>query len=234
MFCDADDYFESNAIERISDLLTRHPVDAIIFGYNLVREDNIKSVRKSQLKEGKYSKSKYAGFHLDGIMKLYWSALWNKCYRRELCYEEDKIIFHEIMEDVIFNCEYLSRCKNIYVTYDILYNYVQIGESITRKKRKDSKEDILKAKEAQDYIIKVVKTGYQLEKRRIVQYIYRAKMSCVNRAKTIGEMELYNQLLDDKELKNTYKELNILILSIQLREKIGKIKRYIRQLLRER
>ena len=31
MFCDADDYFESNAIERISDLLTRHPVDAIIF-----------------------------------------------------------------------------------------------------------------------------------------------------------------------------------------------------------
>ena len=59
-------------------------------------------------------------------------------------------------------------------------------------------------------------------------------MSCVNRAKTIGEMELYNQLLDDKELKNTYKELNILILSIQLREKIGKIKRYIRQLLRER
>lgn len=151
MFCDADDSLEPTAIQYVRDVLTvndssqTNKVDLYVFGYNLVRAEGIKSVTGRKQKPGIYSKDEYAKEHVRGFDDLYYSALWNKCYRRELFFEPKELIFETLIEDVTFNVDYINRCKNICLSDAIIYDYNQIGESLTRSKRADTGSDILRA-----------------------------------------------------------------------------------------
>ncbi len=140
MFCDADDFFEPDAVAFIYHLLNSsdsgnaggNSFDAIIYGYNLVREHMKRTVCGRQLKEGVHPKKEFARLHVNGLNDLYWSSLWNKCYKAEICRAPQAIQYEKSIEDVMFNVDYLSRCRNIYVARKPFYNYVQVGESLTR------------------------------------------------------------------------------------------------------
>ena len=151
MFCDADDCLEPTAIQHVRNVLSVNDssetskVDLYVFGYNLVRVEGKKRVADRKRKPGIYSKDEYAKDHVRGFDDLYYSALWNKCYRRELFFEPKELIFETLIEDVTFNVDYVNRCKSVCLSDTIIYNYNQIGESLTRSKRADTGADILRA-----------------------------------------------------------------------------------------
>lgn len=160
LFCDADDYFEKNAIEEVLNAIEEHDTDLLIYGYRLVRKSGRKNVLRRQLLEGTYAKSDWEHSHVDGLTDLYWSALWNKCFKKELLEQPTTLRFQEILEDVIFNVEYMGRCKSIYILEKGLYNYIQIGESLTRGKKNDSVRAIEAAFGTYSYLRDALKEAY--------------------------------------------------------------------------
>jgi len=121
LFCDADDFLAPTAIQSVCSVLPandsdkKSKADLYVFGYNLVRIGEQKSVLNRNLKPGLYGKNEYAKYHVRGFDDLYYSALWNKCYRRELFFEPDKLIFETLIEDVMFNVDYINRCESVYL-----------------------------------------------------------------------------------------------------------------------
>lgn len=174
MFCDSDDYFEVNAVQSVCNAIQNSISDNIgvyIFGYNLIRNNGKKAVSQRKLRESIHSKNEFAKYHIKGFSDLYWSALWNKCYRRDLCIEPE-ICFEELMEDVIFNIDYMARCQSIYISSDIIYNYVQIGNSITRSKVIDNKRTIIAAYNIYKILGEKAISTYPNEDKIIMEYIY--------------------------------------------------------------
>lgn len=151
LFCDADDFLEPNALVTIVELIKKNDssdqnkIDLYIFGYNLIRTSVNKTVRCKELKTGIYTKDQYARYHTAGFNDLYYSALWNKCFRKEIVFSPTEILFEKLIEDVMFNIDYVGRCDKIYISDQVIYNYNQIGESLTRSNKSDSEKDIIDA-----------------------------------------------------------------------------------------
>lgn len=205
MFCDADDYFEPDAVQFIYNLLTGKcsgntkdkEVDAILYGYNLVREHIKRSVYGRQLKEGIHSKSEFPRFHANGFSDLYWSFSCNKCYKTELCRLPELIKYERSMEDVMFNIDFLSRCRNIYVARKPLYNYVQIGESLTRSKRTDNKNSLTTAYQVYMTLQSKAMNAYPEQKKCVIKYTYIMLRKLAARASRINECELQEMLQEE-------------------------------------
>ena len=169
MFCDADDYFEDSAIDQVYGDIIRYrkenaSPDVYIYGYNLVRSFGNKRIEHRRLTSGIYNKKEYSREHSSSMEDLYWSALWNKCYKKEICLNP-RIEFETMMEDVMFNIDFFSRCKNVYISSCVIYNYIQIGESLTRGKKRDNTESIKKAEEAYGKLYKKALNAYPEEKK---------------------------------------------------------------------
>ena len=195
MFCDADDYFEKDALHRVYDIIANTSnknlnIGAYIFGYNLIRKNGRKTVRRKFLTNGIYEKKEYAHFHVKGISDLYWSALWNKCYRKDMCCNL-KICFEELMEDVMFNIDYLSECEDIYISDVIIYNYVQVGESLTRSPKCDNNKTIVAALKTYKKLQKKLEKGYPGERKAMMDCMYSYYRSLYCRSKKIDNKNVF-------------------------------------------
>lgn len=200
LFCDADDFLAPTAIQSVCSVLPandsdkKSKADLYVFGYNLVRIGEQKSVLNRNLKPGLYGKNEYAKYHVRGFDDLYYSALWNKCYRRELFFKPDKLIFETLIEDVMFNVDYINRCESIYLSNEIIYNYNQIGESLTRSNRGDTGTDIQSALDA--FLVfydKALETYHEYEM-YIGRYICLKLLQLKKRAKNINDCEREKQI----------------------------------------
>ena len=233
MFCDADDFFEQDAIEVIYDLLidkVDKDVGVILFGYNLVRLHGKRRVCGRQLADGRHWKDEFSAFHVKGFSDLYWSSLCNKCYRTDLCRYPKTIKFEKLMEDVIFNIDYFSRCAQIYVIRKALYNYVQIGESLTRTKRTMDSRSIEETRHTYLTLNRKTLDAYPEEKEYIKENEYIMIKRLMERAHQIGDRELYEKF--DKKYENLKKELGISAYRLDCRCRLRDIKRLIKKLLR--
>lgn len=192
MFCDADDYIEENTIEEISKILKMTDADTIIFGYNLVKTNYTRSVSRRRLKEGTYEKKEWGRYHIRGNQDLYWSALWNKCYKRSVIEFPNKLQFQEQLEDVIFNAEFFGRCKKIFVLESVLYNYVQIGESLTRNKHShlDSAKNIEDAFYTYNYLYEALKKTYPEFYKQIAYQMYKRLNLLLKRASLLEKFDI--------------------------------------------
>ena len=56
LFCDADDYYNTNTIETVIKTIEREKPDLLIYGYSLIKENGKKTIKKRKLDEGRYSK----------------------------------------------------------------------------------------------------------------------------------------------------------------------------------
>lgn len=202
MFCDADDFFEPDTIEFIYNLLSNkcsrtvevESADAIIYGYNLVREHTKRVIYGRQLKEGLHFKNEFSKYHVNGFDDLYWSSLWNKCYKTELCRLPQTIKFEKLMEDVMFNIDYLSKCRSVYVARKPLYNYVQIGESLTRTKKVDDRNSIVEASQTYMTLYKKANSAYPGKNKHILANTYIKIKKLKTRASGINDSELQEKL----------------------------------------
>lgn len=176
LFCDADDYLEQDAVYTIYNLIHETMdkglnVGMYIFGYNLIRKSGKRIIKRRFLPDGFFQKNEYSRQHIKGVPDLYWSALWNKCYRKDLC-SKLEIQFEELLEDVMFNIDYISGCESIYISDKVLYNYVQIGESLTRSKKVDDEKSIFAALNAYNELYKKISKGYPKEEKIITECMY--------------------------------------------------------------
>lgn len=200
LFCDADDYLEPMAIQSVCNVLSANDgcktseADLYVFGYNLVRIGEKKSVLNRNLKPGLYSKDEYSKYHVRGFDDLYYSALWNKCYRRELFFEPEELIFETLIEDVTFNVDYVHRCRNICLSDAIIYNYNQIGDSLTRSKRVDTGVDILRALNAFLVFYNKALEAYPANEMYIGRYICLKLLQLKKRAQKIKDGKVENQI----------------------------------------
>lgn len=191
LFCDADDYYENNTVELISNILEKENVDLISYGYTLIKKSGNKTVLKRQLSEGIHSKKEYALYHIKGLTDLYYSSLWNKCLKKELIVKNPPLEFQHTMEDVIFNIEYMERCNSIYILEKNLYNYDQIGDSLTRGEKKDTIQNIMDAFETFQYSYSKLKDTYPDYLKDISEYTYQMLISLCDRANKLNEASTY-------------------------------------------
>lgn len=226
LFCDADDYLEHDAVYTIYKLIHDTMDESLnigtyIFGYNLIRKNGKRTIKRRFLSNGFHEKKEYSRQHIKGVSDLYWSVLWNKCYRRDLC-SKLKIRFEELMEDVMFNIDYISRCESIYISDKVIYNYVQIGESITRSNKIDNEKSIIAALNTYNELQKKIKEGYPTEEKTIMECMYYYyKCLCFRAKKACNENVRKLVLKNCNEVKSTlghkcyYVELKFVIRQIE-------------------
>ena len=226
MFCDADDSLEPTAIQHVRDVITvndcseTNKVDLYVFGYNLVRNKGKKRVANRKSKHGIYSKDEYAKDHVRGFDDLYYSVLWNKCYRRELFFEPKELIFETLIEDVTFNVDYMRRCKRVCLSDAIIYNYNQIGESLTRSKRADTGADILRALNAFSVFYDKALEAYPEYEMYIGRYICLKMFQLKKRARNIQDREVEEKIQEvlGKHKKRIGFQYNVAMLEMSVSE----------------
>ena len=201
MFCDADDYMENGSIDRVEEKLlycrkNNLDINVIILGYNLIKQNSKKNIYYRKLKPSIYNSEAISKHHILGTTDLYWSALWNKCYERSLCISPI-IHFEDQIEDVLFNIDFLGRCKNVLISECIVYNYVQIGESLTRNNSVDSVEKIYSAKKANLILLSKMLSAYPYcEHLALEEYVYRSYF-ILRRAKKLNNQILISEIYND-------------------------------------
>lgn len=140
MFCDSDDFVESNWCEEHYNIIKNNENSLIISGYSIINLRNNKiNIKKIFLEEKSISKLDKSGF-----WNLYRNNLTNSPCNK--IYDIKKIKENNIMfdpslslgEDLLFNLDYIRNVENIIVINKQLYNYtIRDRESLDNKYYKD-------------------------------------------------------------------------------------------------
>lgn len=120
IFLDSDDYIEDNYISQMLKYIENF--DLVVCGYNIVKEFNGKT-EKISIKSRSYSKEDIIDLLCNSELI---NVLWNKIYKLDII-KKYNIQFDEEEfrgEDLLFNLDYAKNIENVYVTEEILYNYI--------------------------------------------------------------------------------------------------------------
>ncbi len=145
-FIDSDDYYESNAIEKMYKLMVENDVDAVRFSFNILKEDKKIEKKYNKKYDGNILKDdKIKIFELDLINNRLQAYLWLLITKTNIV---KKIKFDEnigMMEDTLWYLNFIKKIKNIYFSNEILYNYFVNVDSISNSERNTIKriEDVL-------------------------------------------------------------------------------------------
>lgn len=143
LFLDADDYLDSDTVEKIETVIEHHAPDCICFGWRYItaegsQPDAIPNLNKNTLLDQKYIHEvilpPMLNLKKDEEHFIYDFAV-NKVYKRSII-NEHQIQFDEtrrIWEDRPFVVEYLKYCNTFYCMDRACYNYVQTVGSLSSK-----------------------------------------------------------------------------------------------------
>jgi glycosyltransferase involved in cell wall biosynthesis len=131
-FIDSDDYIESTMLEKMVRGLSES-CDLVMCGYAAIYLN--KNINRQP-----FSRKIPLDYLLDEFSDLYEKLLiqyvWNKMYKMDII-KNNNIRFDTKTsrgEDMLFNLEYLQKCKYINFIEDILYNYIRYNQqSLTLK-----------------------------------------------------------------------------------------------------
>lgn len=145
VFVDSDDWLESNAIEKINNLLQDQLYDLIIFG--VVKEINDQRIPMySKQTLGGYTSNKDIEKVLPLMIKQEVINPPFKVYKHELI-RNNGIKFEtrvNIAEDYLFNMQCFLYANSLYVMKDILYHYmIRDNISLTRKFQVDKYQKLM-------------------------------------------------------------------------------------------
>ncbi|MGU8908543.1 glycosyltransferase family 2 protein [Clostridium perfringens] len=146
LFVDSDDWCEENFVEEICNIAELNSLDLVVCGYKINYSNNNYIINKNFNFERKFCGKKEIS---EAIINLdtngMFNVVWNKLYKREII-EKFKIEFDINAvpgEDLLFNCNYFTYIKNIYLLDKIYYNYMrQDEETLVCKYRKDLYEKV--------------------------------------------------------------------------------------------
>lgn len=130
IFVDSDDFLTSNCLEELSKIISKTNPDLVIFSY-FFYENECYIENDLKLSSGHYEGDSISIIK-KSILKNESNMLWNKCFKRDIYYEDDgaKIDKSSIIEeDLLMSLRFFDRAKKIDIVDNRLYVYRQIETS---------------------------------------------------------------------------------------------------------
>ena len=123
-FADVDDWLPMDATKLLVREMESNPAELVIGDFYRVVAMNV-SRKGSIAKAGLLSRREYADQMMLGPADLYFGALWNKLYQRDIIERHDIRMDESISysEDMIFNLEYLLHVNTVAVLKAPVYYY---------------------------------------------------------------------------------------------------------------
>lgn len=131
-FADADDWLETNCVERFVSHADSSGCDMVISDFYRIRSKRCYHMGVIE-QEGLYSRKDFAEEMMRSPADFYYGVVWNKFFRLELI-RAHQLEFSDHLdwcEDFQFNLEYLQYASTIYVLKEPLYCYVKNKGSLS-------------------------------------------------------------------------------------------------------
>jgi glycosyltransferase involved in cell wall biosynthesis len=128
IFCDADDFYNTDALEKFDKCINDSSVDLVISNYQEFKYDKdgkILITRKNIIASNSINGyMEVRKQYIDLRKKAVITAPWAKAYRRDTVIKNN-IRFADLRrcQDVVFNLYYYEYVENLKIISDILYNY---------------------------------------------------------------------------------------------------------------
>lgn len=129
VFVDSDDYIHENMISTMMD--KAEDADLVICNYKKVLNDTKKEIPQDAkcLKDDSWNYKQFWEHYYLKNLNVFCCVAWNKLYKRKL-FKNIRYPINEIHEDEYIINDIVSRCNKIKIINDVLYCYVQRGNSI--------------------------------------------------------------------------------------------------------
>lgn len=129
VFVDSDDYIHENMISTMMD--KAEDADLVICNYKRVLNDTKKEIPQDAkcLKDDSWNYKQFWEHYYLKNLSVFCCVAWNKLYKRKL-FKNIRYPINEIHEDEYIINDIVSRCNKIKIINDVLYYYVQRGNSI--------------------------------------------------------------------------------------------------------
>ena len=152
LFVDSDDWLKPNTLKKLVQLSEKYNLDILEFG--------IQKVSNELVIEGEFSIQRqtevFSGVEYYKNVR-YVNSVFNKIYKKDLVINHQLFFIEKIyVEDFEFNTRALLVAKNVMAIPDLIYQYRQSPDSITRTKDKAKKTKMI-----EDHTI-VVKETHKL------------------------------------------------------------------------
>ena len=199
-FCDADDYYEPDCLEKVSNIFEQHEIDIVYMALYIVNNNTI------TLRAVKNERIINSFEAIDNVVcnPCVMGSVWNKFFRKEII--EGHRFSDELsyLEDGYFNVEILNDNKNIkiYLSKEPGYNYVENINSATNNYQKLFDENNkLKYVNALEKMLSLPGIRCK-EKRYIKAAIFRVVVENIENPYVRKKPEIYNGLYYD--IKKNY------------------------------
>lgn len=194
-FCDADDYYEPDCLEKVSNIFEQHEIDIVYMALYIVNNNTI------TLRAVKNERIINSFEAIDNVVcnPCVMGSVWNKFFRKEII--EGHRFSDELsyLEDGYFNVEILKDNKNIkiYLSKEPGYNYVENINSATNNFQKLFDENNkLKYVNALEKMLSLQGIRCK-EKRYIKAAIFRVVVENIENPYVRKKPEIYNGLYYD-------------------------------------
>ncbi len=138
LFTDSDDYVAPDYLQKMAALQREGDCDLVLCGFHHLYDGA--DIRKSPGETKIWRIESFPEDFLDLYAKSFLNMPWNKLYRREWAGNFDSSL--SLGEDLLFNLDYLRKCRRVAVLEEPLCYYVQEErkETLSSKKRKNRLE----------------------------------------------------------------------------------------------
>ena len=138
-FVDADDHIDYKMTETLVEALSKNS-QLVICGYrtiNLYKENIFAGEHRYHI-EGRYQQNEFMLMFGKLLGEQFINPLWNKMYIRDIVENLNLRFINNLNmgEDLLFNLEYIKACDNFIILKDLLYNYIESSNSLTRNFKK--------------------------------------------------------------------------------------------------
>lgn len=152
-FVDADDYIEKNMYEKLINKLEEEDVDIAMC--NFFSEEKNRDIRDNiKNKDMIFSDNEMLKYIF--LSDYFCGFAWNKIYKSDII-KNNKLNFNDnifICEDLLFNCQYISKIKRGFYTTNKMYHYVQRNNSSYNNTYSERWETVIQAYEKMKLYIK--------------------------------------------------------------------------------
>ena len=227
-FCDADDMYEKNYIEKLYTFLTKKNVDAVRCNFRVIDENDNQTDKGdlSELNNKTYSSEKIKKIIIPMALNGKWP-----CFSYLIFVKKEKVknikfpTDIHMMEDVVFYLNLLLNLDNIFVTNECLYTIMYNQEGATNSV-KNYERNILNIIDVNKYIVEILKNNYLFDLTKIKNlnfnhlnaisdfifktYLY-DKNKSIDMCKNLSLNKYFIKMIDNVDLNNISIERKLIL-----------------------
>lgn len=139
LFTDSDDYVAPDYLEKMGRLQRETDSDLVVCGFHHLYDGA--DILKIPDRAGTFESADFEEPFLSLYERSYLNMPWNKLFRKKMAGEFDTSL--SLGEDLLFNLEYLRKCRRISILEEPLCYYIQEEQKVTlSSKRRWNRMDL--------------------------------------------------------------------------------------------